>query len=130
MNKYDEIGRKVSSFECNGHVYDIYVNSNEQNRDPHFHVADSHGKFEAFVSLTKPKYVQHHQKHGKLTKEQISCLLNKLSEKYDIGDDEPYSIYSIMCIAWNLNYDNIRKVNVSKKMPDYIKLNKNDEGGK
>lgn len=119
MKYKDEIGRWVGEFESDGLHLQIYVNSEEWNRIPHFHLIDDNKKFEAFISLTKPKYISHHKKHGKLTKNQIHELIEKLNEKCDIGEDKPVSIYTLMCISWNINYNNIRKIPESENAPNY-----------
>ena len=118
----------LGSFKPDNNRLYVKVYSNE-GPIPHFHIMTKDKSFETCVRLDSAKYFNHGHIKGKLNTKQIKALVSFLNKKSPKHNGK--TIFEIIVMAWNISTDNKTKLSLkSTKMPDYIKLNKNDEGGK
>ena len=95
----------------------VYTN---EGPNPHFHIEDKDLTFICCIRLDKPEYFKHGIKRDKINNKDIKELIRVLNSKSQLPE---FTVFEALCIGWNLDGENPKKIKKPYKMPDYTKLN-------
>ena len=104
---------------------EIYVNTNDGGKIPHFHVRDKDDwdKFHTCIEIERPEYFLHGNKQGILNSKQKIALdqfmrskviLKKYADKFDNN-------WELVCFLWDMNNSDVT-ISDDAVQPDYTQL--------
>lgn len=112
---------RIGFFPNETKEFEVYVNTDDDGKIPHFHVGDANDwdRFDCSIRYDSPEYYPHEGSRSKLNTKQIKALIAFLNEqsRYYKG----YSIWQLAIYSWNSNNSGIQLLD-DLEMPDYRKL--------
>lgn len=103
--------------------YEVYVNTNDGGKLPHFHYRDAvdWNKFHTCIRIDEAKYFRHNEKEDRLNAKQLKELCEFLNSDVTIAryKDKFKNNYELICFLWDLNnLDVLLPEDI--QMPDYL----------
>ena len=105
--------------------YEIYVNTNDAGKIPHFHMRDKvdWDKFHTCIRIDKPEYFLHEGKEDILNAGERKKLAKFMESKVTIAKykDKFENNWELTCFLWDMNNSDVM-ISDDIEMPDYNKL--------
>ena len=102
--------------------YEIYVNSDDEGKIPHFHIRNTNdwSKFHTCIEFRRPKYFHHGNKQDVLNTKMKKELMRFFRAKTNIGRVRVIDLtnWDLACIDWNKNNSDVMLPD-DMKMPNY-----------
>lgn len=102
--------------------YEIFVNTDDSGRIPHFHIWDystKGNKFHTCIKITKPEYFHHTGKEGILNtkmKKELVKFMQAAPKNKNFNTN-----WELIIAMWNLN-NSIEEIDEQQPMPNYLLL--------
>lgn len=105
--------------------YEIYVNTNDGGKIPHFHYRDANdwNKFHTCIRIDRPEYFHHDGKSDVLNSKQKRALQKFMKSKVSLNryKDKFSNNWELICLMWDINNSDIQIDDIIQQ-PNYIKL--------
>lgn len=111
----------------NGSKYEIYVNTNDMGKIPHFHLRDSatRGKeFHTCIEITKNKYFKHGNKTDMLNSSMRKDLALFMASKRKLYGGIEITNWQLVVFLWNSNNSDVQ-IPENTPMPNYTQIEDN-----
>ena len=103
--------------------YEIYVNTNDGGKFPHFHYRDAKDwkKFHTCIRIDVAEYFLHEGKEDKLNAKQLKNLYKFLKSDVTLSKyrGKFKNNYELICFLWDLNNSDVQ-IPENIDMPDYL----------
>ena len=105
--------------------YEIFVNTNDGGKIPHFHFRDGKewDKFHTCIKITEPSYFHHEGKTDVLNSYQKKELQKFMTSKVSLPKykDKFVNNWELVCFLWDMNNSDV-SIPDDISQPDYTKL--------
>lgn len=105
--------------------YEIYVNTNDGGKIPHFHYRDANdwNKFHTCIRIDRPEYFHHDGKSDVLNSKQKRALQKFMKSKVSLNryKDKFSNNWELICFMWDINNSDIQIDDIIQQ-PNYINL--------
>jgi len=103
--------------------YEIYVNTNDSGKIPHFHYRDSTdwNSFHTCIKMRSSEYFHHGNKQNILNNKQRKILVEFLSSVTVIKNFNGLTNWQVMLSLWNMNNSDVT-IDENFEMPNYLLL--------
>ena len=105
--------------------YEIYVNTNDGGKIPHFHYRDANdwNKFHTCIRIDRPEYFHHDGKSDVLNSKQKRALQKFMKSKVSLNryKDKFSNNWELICFMWDINNSDIQ-IDDTMQQPNYISL--------
>lgn len=105
--------------------YEIYVNTNDGGKIPHFHYRDASdwSKFHTCIRIDRPEYFHHEGKSDVLNSKQKRALQKFMKSKVSLNryKDKFSNNWELICFMWDINNSDIQ-IEDTTQQPNYMNL--------